>query len=97
MTTVTPQTFVMPSSPADRKAIMDAMGEISASMTRMEGEKNYIKETIGDLSQKFQIPKKLLNRFAKTYHKQTYADELGQDSEFETMVQLLINPDGNSQ
>lgn len=94
MTIVAQQTLVMPSSPADRKAILDAMGEISASMTRIEGEKDYIKETVNDLASKFNIPKKLLNRFAKTYHKQTYSDELGQDSDFETMVQLLIAKDG---
>lgn len=90
------QTFVMPSSLEDRKKIMETMGEISASMTRMEGEKDYIKKSISDLSQKFQIPKKLLNRFSRVYHKQNYADELGANSEFETMVELLINPNKNN-
>lgn len=85
--------FVMPSSPADRKQIMDAMIEISAAMTRVEGEKNYIKETIADLHEKYKIPKKILNRFAKVYHKQNYTEELGIDSDFETMVQILVNPD----
>jgi hypothetical protein len=91
------QTFIMPSSPADRKIIMDAMVEISASMTRMEGEKEYIKEAISELTDKFSIPKKLLNRFAKTYHKQNYTDELGADSEFETLVQTLLVPSDSSQ
>jgi uncharacterized protein YukE len=87
------QTFVMPSSEADRKQIMDAMNEISASMTRMAGEKDYIKETLSDLNQKFQIPKKLLSRFAKAHFKANYSEELGQDSEFETMVQILVKPE----
>lgn len=90
------QTFVMPSSPADRKIIMDAMAEISASMTRTEGEKDFVKEAISELYDKFKIPKKLLNRFAKTYHKQTYSDELGSNSDFETMVETLVNPSGNT-
>jgi len=91
MTTVV-QTLVMPSSPDDRKKIMDAMGEISSAMTRMEGEKDYIKETLNDLSEKFQIPKKLLNRFSRVYHKQNYSDELGANSDFETLVEILVNP-----
>lgn len=89
MTTI--NTFVMPSSPDDRKKIMDAMDEISACMTRIEGEKSYIKETIADLHEKFDIPKKMLNRFAKCHHKQSYHEELGADDEFETLCQTLVN------
>lgn len=89
MTTI--NTFVMPSSPDDRKKIMDAMGEISASMTRVEGEKSYIKETIADLHEKFGIPKKMLNRFARAHHKSSFHEELGADDEFEAMCQTLVN------
>lgn len=88
-------TFVMPSSPADRKVIMDAAIEISACLTRIEGEKAYIKETLSDLHDKFKIPKKLMARFMRSYHKQNYSEELGSDSEFETLVETLVNPDGN--
>ena len=84
-------TFVMPSSPDDRKKIMDAMTEISSCMTRVEGEKSYIKETIADLHEKYQIPKKMLSRFAKCYHKSSYHEEIGADDEFETMCQVLVN------
>ncbi len=84
-------TFVMPSSPDDRKKIMDAMGEISACMSRIEGEKSYIKETIADLSDKYQIPKKMLSRFAKAHHKSNYHEVIGADEEFQTMCEILVN------
>lgn len=83
--------FVMPSSPADRKAIMDAMMEISASKTRMEGERDFQKEAINDLYDKFKIPKRLLSRFANAYHKQNYTEVLAVDSDFETLVETLVN------
>lgn len=88
-----PLGFVMPSSPADRKAIMDAMIEISASKARAEGEATFQKEAVNDLYDKFKIPKRLLNRFAKAYHKQNYSEELAVDSDFEAMVAILVNPE----
>lgn len=81
--------FVMPSSPADRKHIMDVMGEISASKTRAEAERDFQKEAIGELFQKFKIPKRLLNRFAKAFHRSAFTEELAVDEDFEAMVEIL--------
>ena len=47
--------FVMPSSPADRKHIMDVISEVSASKTRSEAERDFQKEAISDLHDKFKI------------------------------------------
>jgi hypothetical protein len=85
-----PVGFVMPSSPEDRKKIMDAMNEISAAMTRKEGESSYIKETINDLYDKFKIPKKMLNRFARDNHKSNFREGLSVDSDYETFVGTLV-------
>ena len=38
--------IIIPSSPADRKTIKDAMTEISNSMVRIESEKAFIKEAL---------------------------------------------------
>lgn len=81
--------FVMPSSPADRKHIMDVMDEISASKTRAEAERDFQKEAISELHDKFKIPKRLLNRFAKAHHRASYTEELAVDSDFEAMVEIL--------
>ena len=81
--------FIIPSSPADRKKIMDAMNEVSACKTRIEGEREYIKETIDMLSKDFKIPKKHLNRLAKVIHKQNFAEEQSQDEEFQTLVEAV--------
>lgn len=83
--------FVMPSSPADRKHIMDVMFEISGSKTRTEAERDFQKDAIDDLSKKFNIPKRLLNRFAKAYHRSAFQEELSVDSDFELLVDTLTN------
>lgn len=60
----------IPSDPATIKKIKDACIEISASMTRAEGEKIYQKEAIVALAEETEVPKKYLNKLAKLYHKQ---------------------------
>jgi hypothetical protein len=47
---------IMLSNPADRKKIREALQEISNSMTRIEGERDYIKEPSGAW-RRFIIPK----------------------------------------
>ena len=88
-----PKGFVMPSSPADRKAIMDAMVEISSSKTRVEAESDFQKEALDELYQKFKIPKRLLARFAKAFHKQNYVEELAVDEDFVYLVETLVKND----
>ena len=63
--------IIIPSSPADRKTIKDAMTEISNSMVRIESEKAFIKEAIEELNDKVDIDKKYLNKLARVYHKPT--------------------------
>ena len=83
-------TFALPSNPADRKKIMDVMQEISASMTRIEGEKSFMKESVASLAEEFELPKKFLNKFAKTYHSQNYNEVLNEQQDFEDMVAALV-------
>jgi uncharacterized FlgJ-related protein len=80
----------MISSPADRKKIKDAMDEISASMTRIEAEKDLIKEIIVELNDNFKISKKILNKMAKTYHKQNFINEQQDHEEFETLYSEVV-------
>lgn len=84
------QTIVLPTNPADRKAIMDAIIELDGSMTRMDAERDYIKETIKDLADKHQLPKKLLSKFARDYHKQQFRESIGTNEDYEALVATLI-------
>lgn len=60
----------MPSDPAAIKMIKDTCLEISASMTRTEGEKTLQKEAIAELAEKVDIPKSYLSKIARLYHRQ---------------------------
>lgn len=78
------------SSPTDRLKIKKMLGEISGSMTRMEAERDLIRETIKEMSQQFQLPKKTLSRMAKVYHKQNYTQEVAEHEEFEDLYETIV-------
>jgi len=75
----------MISNPADRKKIRDALQEISNSFTRIEAERDLIKDIKNDLVEEFQLPKKTLNKMAKTFHKQNIDVE---QAEFDQLMEL---------
>lgn len=66
---------VLPSAEADILAIQKILKEVSDCMTRIDSEKDFIKDALGDLSKQYQIPKVMLNRVAKAFHKRNIAEE----------------------
>lgn len=79
----------LPSDPAARKAIKKCMDEISASMARTEGEREFIKEAINNICEEYEMGKKTFRRLAKVYHKQNFSREVAEHEEFETMYEQL--------
>lgn len=79
----------LPQDPAARKAIMKCMDELSASMFRIAGERDFIKEAIADCCEKYEMNKKTFRRLAKVYHKQNFSTEVAEHQEFETMYEQL--------
>lgn len=77
------------SSAADKKAIREAMREISSSMTRAEAERDLIKEIIKDISEKYEIPKKTFRKLARVYHNQNFTKEIEEHEEFELLYENI--------
>lgn len=69
-------------SPVDKKKILDAMREISNSMTRISAERDLMKDIVKEVSDNFQIPRKVVNKIARTYHKQNLTQEVQEHEEF---------------
>ena len=83
--------MTIPSSPTDRKEILECMKEISASMARTEGEREFIREAINEICEKQLLSKKTFRRMARVYHKQNFSLELEEHEEFESMYQAITN------
>ncbi len=73
----------------DAKAIKMVMQDISNSMTRIDGEKDFIKESINELSEKYSIPKKNLNKVARIIHKQNMAEVQADNNDVEELYEDL--------
>lgn len=81
----------LPSDPKARKNIKSYLEEISNSMSRIEGERAYIKEVVKNICEEYQLSKKTFRRLAKTYHKKNFSIEVAEHEEFETMYEELTN------
>lgn len=76
--------------PEVRKKVRDAVGEISASMTRIEAEQDLIKEIVKKLAGDHNLSKKALTKMARTYHKQNYAKVTEELDEFSTLYETIL-------
>ena len=79
----------LPSDPAARKAIKKCMDELSASMVRIDGERDFTKEAINNICEEYEMSKKTFRKLAKVYHKQNFSKEVAEHVEFETMYEQL--------
>ena len=79
----------LPSDPAARKSIKKCMDELSASMARTEGEREFLKEAINNICEEYEMSKKTFRKLAKVYHKQNFSREVAENEEFETMYEQL--------
>lgn len=80
------------SSPEDRKKVFAAIREISNSMTRMEAERDLIKDIVKDVSDNFQVSRKIVNKMAKVYHKQNLSQAVAEHEEFVEMYEEVTAP-----
>jgi Trm5-related predicted tRNA methylase len=78
------------SNPADRDKLLGVLKELSASMARIEGERSFMKEASADISDQLKIPKKLVSKMAKVYHKQNYDEEVAVHEQFETLYESVV-------
>lgn len=79
------------SNPVDRKKIKDALQEISDSMTRIEAERDLIKDIVNDVNDNFKLPKKYINKMARIYHKQNFAKEQQETDELESLYITIVD------
>jgi len=79
----------LPTTPADKLKLLDALKEISSSMTRMEAERDLIKNVKKDVCDDLQLNRKVLNKLAKTYHKGNYNEEVELHKDFESLYETV--------
>lgn len=74
----------------DKKALRDYLEEMSASMFRAGGERDFQKEATKDAAEKFEMKAKQLKKMARVYHKQNFTDEVAEAEEFQKMYEEIV-------
>jgi hypothetical protein len=77
-------------SEPDREKLFKIIRECSDSMTRMDAEKDYVREAIADTSKAMQLPKKLVAKLVKVYHKQNFDEEVAVQEQFENLYETIV-------
>ena len=71
----------------DKAKVLGCLHEISNSMTRIEAERDLIREILQKMQDECEIPKKLARKLAKVYHKRNYEEEVAEQSDFQTIYE----------
>ena len=82
---------VIPSSPDDRAKVQAALKEMSAAMTRIEAERDYINESLKMLEDNFELPKKYMRKVARVYHKQNINEVKNEFSDIEDIYTAVTS------
>lgn len=78
------------SNPADREKLFEVLKECSNSLSRIGAEKDLIKEAVADICEELELPKRLVNRMVKVYHKQNYDEEVATHEQFESLYETVV-------
>jgi hypothetical protein len=73
----------------DKKKIKGALQEASNSLTRIDAERDLVKNIMNDTSKNFQIPKKTIKKLINVYHKQNFSEEVATHEEFESLYETV--------
>lgn len=74
-------------TPADKLKLEGALKDMSASMSRVEAERDLQKNVTNDICEELNLNKKVFRKLAKTYHKQNFDDEVATHEEFEQLYE----------
>ena len=83
--------IIIPSDPNLQKKIRDALHQISDSMTRMDAEKDHIKDILQLVQDETDVPKKYVSKMARIYHKQNLQQVKMENEDLEALYET-INP-----
>lgn len=82
--------YTVPSNPADRKKIKNALYEIQEHLAMIDSYKEKIKEVCTFLKDEYEMPPKLSNGLAKTAYKHEYAKVQNESDAFISSYEILF-------
>lgn len=78
------------------KILKNGMKELSDVMTMQEAQRDTLKEIINSVHEELKIPKKIIRKMAKTYHKKNFSEVVAEQEEFELLYEGIISENQNT-
>lgn len=88
--------IIVPSSPADLEAINKVMKDVSDSMTMVQGQQDYQKETFKELEEKYGIKAKHFRRMAKDFHKDEFDRKVDEQEGYQSLYESVFETNFNA-
>lgn len=84
------------SDPENRKKLKGVLQNCSDSLTRIAGERDFMKSEIAGICETLELDKKVVNKLVKTYFKQNFDEEVQENDAFERLwFDLVITSEKN--
>lgn len=77
-------------SQQQKVAIKSCLQEISNSLTRMEAERENIKEIVNRMAQEFEMNKRISRKLARIFHKRNIEEERAEQEEINTTYDAVV-------
>lgn len=74
---------------SDKQDVKKVMGDVIDSMIRIDSEREFIKETVNALSEKYSINKAVLKKVANIMHKSNMAEVQATNNDIEDLFEDL--------
>ena len=79
-----------PTSDKERKILKTMVSEMTFCLEEIDNQREQMKDIASEAVDKFDIPKKLVNKMARTMYKQAYADLCAENEHFEELYENVI-------
>ena len=76
---------------AQVKTLKDGIKEMSVVLSRIDDEKLALKDILNSIHDEIKVPKKIINKLAKVYHKKSFAEESTEFNEFESLYTVVVD------
>ena len=77
-------------TPPQVQTLKDGIKEMDVFLSRIDNEKSGLKDVVDSIHEETKIPKKIINRIARVRHKNTFAEVVTEDSEFESLYTAVV-------
>lgn len=75
----------------EKKIIQDAIEEMINSFTRIDAERDLIKEIVARVKEETEVSPRTFRKMAKVAYKANFSEEVAQHEEFEELYQEIIS------